>query len=161
METLLIDKKEAIKLHKSASASDKKLLEKMFGKAAFEKNIFERLGGIDDLWKISGSRPEETLSFPKPKTGKQRAHNAIDIVWLATEVINEGWIADYNNPNQKKWWPYFRWNGSAFVFSDSDCVYDYADSVCGARLAFETKEKSDHIGKTFEKTFNEFLTIKK
>lgn len=72
------------------------------------------------------------------------------------KAINGNWRADYNNEDQRKWFPVFLSSGSGFVFSDSNYRYDGRSSAVGSRLVLENEEKSDHLGKTFLQLFNNF-----
>lgn len=69
-------------------------------------------------------------------------------------AINDGWVPDYSNYNQRKWYPWF-WcengykpgSGSGFSFVVSVCYF--TDSRVGARLVFESEEKCEYTAKTF------------
>ncbi len=79
-------------------------------------------------------------------------------VKLIFEVFNEGWIVDYDNPNQDKY--EIRWikNENTGRFSCRLCRYGWsADTVSGARLVGKSLPICKHIGKYFEPEFNEFL----
>ncbi|MEI7829341.1 MAG: hypothetical protein WCI31_06210 [Prolixibacteraceae bacterium] len=78
------------------------------------------------------------------------------IVMLIIYVINNGWLADFKNQNQRKYRLYFwvRSDGSGF----SDSFYDYvcACTDAGSRLYIESEEKARHILKHFEKEFENY-----
>lgn len=62
------------------------------------------------------------------------------------------WVADYNDFNQRKWYPWFYLektedNPSGFRFDDSDYVYGY--SFVGSRRSWPTREMSDSAGTQF------------
>lgn len=72
---------------------------------------------------------------------------------VITEAINAGWVADWNNPDQKKWIPVFYMSPSGFVFGYS--IYGFSAALAGdaSRLCFETEAAADYAGKTFTDIF--------
>ena len=72
-------------------------------------------------------------------------------------VINGDWTPDYSDSSQRKWIPFFNLSfGCRFDFSDCECALSYA--VGGVRLCFESEEKSNFAGKTFEPLYADILT---
>jgi hypothetical protein len=78
---------------------------------------------------------------------------------VIANAIRGDWRPDWNDYDQPKWWPWFRFSGSAFVFGGS--TYDYADTTTavGSRLCFETKEQAEYFGREFIDLHNDFLMI--
>jgi hypothetical protein len=58
-ETLEITRQAAIKAHDEASTKGKTLLENLFGKRVFQKDIKERIKTFDDVIRELGDDPEE------------------------------------------------------------------------------------------------------
>ncbi len=73
------------------------------------------------------------------------------------QAINQGWGPDWDNTNQRKWYPWFRLS-SGFGFDGSDCGFDYSVARVGSRLCFESEEKANYAGKQFLQLYKEFLT---
>lgn len=62
--------------------------------------------------------------------------------------FNGNWKADFNNRNQSRYYPYYKYNGSGWVFGGSGC------GGCGSGAwagIYKNKETSDFVGKTFLK----------
>jgi hypothetical protein len=72
------------------------------------------------------------------------------------KVINNGWIPDWDNYSQKKWYPWFRLS-SGFGFLVSVCGYGYSGTGVGSRLCFENEEKSTFTANQFLKLYEEYL----
>ena len=72
---------------------------------------------------------------------------------VITEAINDGWIADYADHSQKKWFPIFYLSPSGFVFGCSICSYAYAFAGDASRLAFKSEADADHAGRTFTEIY--------
>jgi hypothetical protein len=72
-------------------------------------------------------------------------------------VINHGWIADYKDRTQKKWYAisYVSASGVGFVNSGTYCAHAHTD--VGVRLYAQSQEKLRFIIEYFEKERIEFL----
>ena len=83
-------------------------------------------------------------------------------LYIIFKAINNGWIPDWNNWDQGKYFPWFRVlsSGSGFDFSFS--VYDYDSTITdvGSRLCTDTSEKALYIGKQFGEEYAEFFLIR-
>jgi hypothetical protein len=75
-------------------------------------------------------------------------------------AINNGWVPDYSDYDQRKYYPWPLVSSSGFGFSLSYYVYVNAYSHVGSRLCFESQEKADYAGKQFPKLFEDFITGK-
>ena len=73
-------------------------------------------------------------------------------------VINEGWVPDWNNFNQRKWWPWFRLS-SGFGFGSSYYNFSGTITYVGSHLCFQSEEKSDYTATQFLDLYKGFLTI--
>lgn len=122
------------------------------------RSIIERIKTFDDACREAGTTEEEfnkrwkkilpndTFNYEKLK--------------LIISVINEKWLPDWANHNQRKWYPWFTARPGGFGFSFSLCDLWLTFTVCGSRLCLQTEEKADYVGRKFEDIYNEFLTIK-
>ena len=76
---------------------------------------------------------------------------------IVVRAINGDWTPDFSNSSQYKYYPYFDLSGGCrFCFAFYDCSATV--SVGGVRLCFESKEKSNFAGKTFEPLYADLLT---
>lgn len=83
---------------------------------------------------------------------------AFERIKICNRAYNQEWRANTYDTTQKKWFPYFMVLSSGLGFSSSLYFYDSTDAYVGSRLCFESREKSDHAGKTFIKLFEDFIT---
>lgn len=66
----------------------------------------------------------------------------------------QGWIKDFNNNSQYKYYPYFYGGGGGLVFRSSSCD----SSGSGAEVAYyPTREISHFVGKTFQQIYINFI----
>ncbi len=89
----------------------------------------------------------------------RKAIIAVYKLFIIFKAINNGWIADFTNKNQWKYFPWLRVNssGSGFDFSDSPYDCDYARTTVGSRLCTDTSDKAEYIGEQFREEYGEFL----
>jgi hypothetical protein len=148
METLQIDKANALKAHDEASTKGKSLLENLFGKKVFLKDVKDRIKNFDDVLKENGISREDFETSCKGLEPDEIAYRMAKMVCLA---FNEGWLPDWANSNEYKYYPWFVMGSSSGVgFS----YYDYGNwstfSVVGSRLCFKSADLAKHAGKLFE-----------
>lgn len=77
---------------------------------------------------------------------------ALMMMEIFVEALNEGWFADYDN-NEEKWYIWWRRNKTrpaGFGFVRVGTVDDYAGTGVGPRLSFRTKELAEHAGRNPE-----------
>jgi len=157
-----INRKTAKKLYHESPGWFKEQLEAEFGVDYFKLNSYKSIKTFEDACEELEINPEEI--FNEKDTPDEIAYKKLKIIVRAinTNAKGETWVPDWNNTDQRKWWPWFVLSsGSGFGFSFS--FYDYAITLTsvGARLCFETKEQSDYAANQFIDIYEQFLTIKK
>lgn len=73
------------------------------------------------------------------------------------QAINDGWIPDWSNTNQTKWFPWFWVLPSCSGFSFSRTFNCYGLTSAGSRLCTDTGDKCRYIADQFETEYKEFL----
>ena len=152
-ETLEITKEAAIKAHDEASSKGKTLLENLFGKRVFQKDITERVKSVEDAIKELGNNDVEVIQLNRMKSiGLQNHIIGNQELIVIAKALNEGWRPDWANDNQYKYFPWFDMDSSSsaglFSFGDSDVLNSF--SYVGSRLCFKSRELSNYAGKQFE-----------
>lgn len=94
--------------------------------------------------------------FHKEDTPDEVAYKKLKVVYRA---INNGWVPDWSDRNQKKYFPWFEVRPGGSGFSTSGCDYVYADSGVGSRLCTDLAEKALYIAKQFEAEYVAFHLI--
>lgn len=140
--------------YNEANSKQKELIKKYFKINIFDLNSIK---SFDDILKILGKTLEDVLIYKSPKTSKEVRLNALSKIELIKEVVNQGWIENWNNDNEYKYYPWFNVGSGGFLFVGST----YRCSSFFSALAFyKTKEISDFVGETFLKEYKEFVTGK-
>lgn len=120
-------------------------------------NITEKVKSFEDALAIAGAQEKDVIPFKKPKNEFQRGLNATAKLMFIADVLNEGWIADWNNRNQEKYYPWFYNAGAGSGFAYGDYRYVNSRSSVGSRLAFKSSELAEYAGEQFLDIYNEFL----
>lgn len=141
-------------IYKTTNIENKKMLEKELTKKFFE-NIIDKIKDFDDILELSGYESEEEfLPYKKPKNKQELRLNNIARLQLIAEVYNEGWIEDWSNTQQYKYYPYFTKASGSWVVGGCDC--GGSDSA-GSLVYFKDKEKSLDAANKFIKIYSEIL----
>lgn len=149
MQTLKIDKKNAVTAYLKADEKGKELLSNLFGKEILSGNImdmvktFEDAEGLDSGWT---DKDEFYLQSVKQAT-------------IITRVLNEGWVPDYGNKSQPKYYVWMEYDRalSAFRFGHTYGAYTVAGSAAGSRHVFKTAELAKYFVTQFNTLVNQIL----
>ena len=79
----------------------------------------------------------------------RRALVGVYKLFIIFKAINNGWIADYTDPNQNKFYPWLSVLSSGFGFSASYYACDGTDANVGSRLCTYSSETAFYIGEKF------------
>ena len=120
--------------------------------------ITDQVKSYEDVCKIKNIDPINSLPFPEPATAEEKAINGFTKIIRAIEVLNEGWKPDWEDWNQRKYYPW--WNsgsGSGFSY----LVYDFvrSSSPLGSRLVLKSRELAEHIAEHFIDDYRAFMVI--
>jgi hypothetical protein len=148
METLQIDKANALKAHDEATQNGKDLLENLFGKKIFLKEVKDRIKNFDDVLNENGISREDFETSCKGLEPDEIAYRMAKLVCLA---FNEGWLPDWTNSNEYKYFSWFNMGSSSGVgFSYHGCADWLARSRVGSRLCFKSSDLAKYAGQLFE-----------
>jgi hypothetical protein len=153
MKNLTVESKLIKNLYKKGSKEIQNILMDYFGNEIFSSRIIDRVTSFEDACEETGQNPNDK----KFTTG-----TLDDIAYQKKKVIamalREGWVPDWNDTSQRKWYPWFHCSaGSGFDFSYSSYCCDDTITLVGSRLCFPTQELSDYFGKHFIDIHRDFL----
>ena len=97
-----------------------------------------------DACKKTG-RPEriDLSSMPEDMRDQSTAEYMLKVI---TEAKNDGWKADWKDPNQQKWVPWLWFSPSGVRFNNSNYNSSSASAGRAARLCFKDRATSDAAG---------------
>lgn len=159
MSEIAIDKDKLVQAYKAATDEQKQLLADLYGEEIFRPQyITERIKTFDDAFRALGAKHPLVQEFVnKISYNSSSDLEAYMMLRIICAALNEGWEADYRNPNQEKWFPWFIYKYGGIV-----CVYacyagSYSSTGGGVRLALRTKELAEYCGKQFIDIWADFL----
>lgn len=150
---LKIKKETAKEIYAESPNYLKKILEETFGKDCFKKKSSDKILTFEDACEVLDIDPNSVIS--DQDTSDEAAYKKLKVI---VKSINQGWIPDWIDTNQKKWFPYFNLS-SGFGFSGTDYDYAYAHASVGSLLCFESEAKAKHAGTRFLQLYKEYLTV--
>ena len=119
------------------------------------KKITELVKTFEDARKLTG-RPD-VPDFSNLPTDMRKYFEAQYKMIVIAEALNEGWIPDWDNNNEYKYYPWFEMSASSFAFIASVCAIAYAAAGSGSRLCLKSKELSEYYGKQFIDLWKQFI----
>ena len=156
MVTLNLTEEQAKKLYAYVDDDVRKLLEDACGKKVLT-DVRDRVKTYEDACAELGRYPynEDALM----KLGLTRNDIAYQKMVVIVEALNEGWKPDVCDSNVRRWYPWFKPNGSpsSFAFHVSYYVHEYAFAGSGSRLALKDEELAEYCGVQFIDLWKEII----
>jgi hypothetical protein len=150
-----ITKQTAQRLYDESPGWFQEQLVEEFGKECFDKNTYESIKTFEDACARLQIIPGKL--FHKLDTPDEIAYKKLKVI---SRAIHDGWLPDWKNTDQRKWFPWFSVLSSGFGFSGSFFSYVITAASVGSRLCFESEEKATYVGNQFLQLYEELLTIK-
>lgn len=141
------------------------------------KDVDEVITSFESARKALGIKPNADFYVVKRKHSEKVA-NLEDVARLVTDInpkhlealiaLNElftiaeawnkedGFVPDFSNRNQWKYFPWFIYNNDAvgFVSAHSDYAATFAAASIGSRLCFKSAARAEQFGKQFDDLYN-------
>jgi hypothetical protein len=157
MEKLDIIKENAIKAYNEGCPDVKKILTNLFGKDVFvPANIMDIVTSFLDACKVTGDNPNDKKFTEGPI--HRIAQEKLEVI---CEALRQGVILSFANENQKKWFPWMKWDKQTSGFRFHVALYDYSHACAdlGSRLCVDTEAKAKYLGThpEFVKLLNQLL----
>jgi len=73
------------------------------------------------------------------------------------KAINDGWVTDWNDWSQYKYYPWYRVLSSGFGFSGTGYDGTYTHTGIGSRLCTDTSEKAMFVAEQFKAEYREYF----
>ena len=119
------------------------------------KEVKKRIASFEEALKVTG-RPQ-LPDFSNLPADLREYFEAQYMAIVITEALNEGWVADFTNNSQEKWWPWFTMCSSGFVFRDTYYYYSGTIAGYGSRLCFKDEATAIYAGQQFIEIWNKLL----
>jgi hypothetical protein len=152
MKQLMIDERDARKLYPTASAEWKTTLESTFGKEFFSQKITDQVKTFADACEVLDIDPDDAWHESDEKD--EVAYKQLKIV---ARALNEGWEPNYNDTNQRKWYPWFYLNEPGFRLHV--CYCGFSVTFVGARLVFKSEELARYAATQFQGLYSNYMEL--
>ena len=123
-------------------------------------NITDKVKSFEDACQLLGieTKLPEVSMLPENHQKAIVAHYKLVII---AEAVNEGWKPNWDNWDERKYYPWFDLEGSSSGAGFSYLVCDdwRTNSTVGSRLCFKTWELAEHIGKTFIDLYKDYFLL--
>ncbi|MDV3666346.1 hypothetical protein CMU51_20050 [Elizabethkingia anophelis] len=133
--------------------------DKVTGVVKFEakpKDIKERIKTFNDVLNYHGIKYEDYEYECTSMTDDEIAYKQLKLI---VSALNEGWVPDWDNSNQCKYYAWFRMGSSGSGFSFGGYGYDFSGSHVGSRLCFKNRDLAEYAGKQFLTIYQRFFTL--
>lgn len=137
----------------NADQSTRRLLESLYG-PGIKSDITDLIKLPIDAFRLLDA---PHLNITEPPGIFQDGLTTFHKLQVITAALNEGWVPDWSNANEPKYFPWFDFQGGRFVFGD--VTYHCTHSNLGSRLCFRTRELAEYAGQQFEDLYNDLLTF--
>lgn len=151
---LVISLNKAIELYPTASPELKVILEESFGKNNLQLDITERVCYLKDACKELGISYKNLLISLSGLSTDTYAYECLKII---TKVLNEGWVANWEDGNQKKWFPWFRMSSLGFEFHAAYRVSSFPAAGDTSRLLFKDEKTAIYAGTQFLNLYKDYI----
>lgn len=118
------------------------------------KIIEDYIKDFNDILKLSNKLEIDILPYKEPKNKNERKLNNIAKLQIVEEVYAQGWIPDWNNSNEYKYYPYFRKVSCSWVVG----IFSYVDGVIsdGSLVYYKSSKQALDAG---NKLLNIYIDI--
>ena len=159
MSKIAIDKEKLAQAYKAATDEQKQLLADLYGEEIFRpRDITERIKTFDDAFRALGAKHPLVQEFVnKISYNSSPDLEAYMMLRIICAALNEGWVANYHNLEQDKWFPWFTYRDGGFVYALAGNSASYSNAYHGVRLAYRTKELAEYAGKQFVDIYKKLL----
>lgn len=152
VQQLVIGGTDARKLYPTASTEWKATFEATFGKEFFRQKITDRVKTFANACEVLDIDPDDVVHSADDTD--DQAYKKLKVI---ARALNEGWEPNYNDSNERKWYPWFYMDKPGFrLFA---CLYAISAAFVGARLVFKSEELARYAATQFQGLYSNYLEL--
>lgn len=129
--------------------------------AAEPKDITKRVKSYADACAVLGIEPmNEEVLVKLGFTGEEIARRKVGTI---AEALNEGWVPNWNDTDEYKYYPWFyidpNTNGASagLSYASTSDTFTHSAASFGSRLCYKTSALARYAGETFTELYTQFL----
>lgn len=180
-----IKRSQLKEIHTIACADWKTKIEKLAGRNSLEDEITLTDNEVLDMFNASDENQKKTLrkflSLPKDITDRIKTFKdacnatkvnyeefmmkfqylpkdtlAFEMLKIIVKALNEGWVADFKNSSQYKYYMWLIWSGSSWSFLNDACTSAITDIV--PRLCLKNGKLARYLFEQFNQEVIDYYT---
>lgn len=151
MKEFKVDQEFILEAYNAACDNWKKKLKSKFPEA-WPKNITDKVKTFEDVESILG---KVVLPYTNPSTKQQVSTNASVKIQHISKALNEGWTPNFNNSDERKWYPWFEKKISGW--SVRGVGYYCGLAGMGSDFFFKSEELARYAATKFLEIYKEYL----
>jgi len=144
MENLEIKKEKVLQIYDKTDKKDLK------------KDVMHRIKTVDDILSDNGITKEDFDNDCQKMTNDEKAYK---IIKLLCNSLNEGWVPNWDNSNEYKYYPWFNMCKGSSGFRCHDDGLWVTHSSVGSRLCFKSSKLAEYAGTQFTDIYKDFMII--
>lgn len=120
------------------------------------KDSWEDIKTVEDAINKLGEKNEDVIQLRKLQSIEGLAEYILNnqIAIILTKALNDGWVANWNNHNEYKYYPWFYLGDN---FRCDDCTNWNTHSHASSRLSLKSSELAIYAGKQFTEVYKKFM----
>lgn len=119
-------------------------------------NTEKRIASYEDACKVLNIQPinEEVFNvFPKEDQKSISAYHKLTVI---TRALNNGWKPNWNDQNEWKYYPLFRYVNAGLSYAHTNCAASDTDANIGSRLCFPTSALAKYAAEHFADLYRDY-----
>lgn len=154
-ETLQISRQKALDAYSVADATGKQVLEMLLGKESLTLKITEKVRTLEDVCNVLRIQYDSFMRDLRDLPADVQGYMEVKAI---AQALNEGWVPDYSDDRQKKYYPWFKYkNGSSGRGLSFSAGYDNTYATVGPRLVFKSAALVNYAVETFPNSFDKYF----
>lgn len=116
----------------------------------------KKITSYEDACKALNTKPinEEVFNvFPKEDRKSMIAYHKLTVI---VRALNEGWLPDWENTNERKFYPIFRYVSAGLSFVDAYDATSLTSALVGTRLCFSSPALAEYAADHFADLYRDY-----
>ncbi|MEN6423558.1 MAG: hypothetical protein ABFD76_16590 [Smithella sp.] len=160
MKDETVSRVDLIKRFEKATKTQKAALTEFFGEDFFKVDITDRVKSFEDACEVLGIS-DDLPHVANLRKKHQKAIIADYKLGIITEALNEGWVPDWADTNEYKWFPWWYVStdrsNAGLAFASTNSTAASPNAYYGSRLGFKTRELAQYATDQFKDLYEAFL----
>lgn len=121
--------------------------------------VTDRVKTLSDAYKELGADGALAQNLIEQTANLSKDELAYKKLKVIAEALNEGWKPNWDDSNERKYYPWFKKSLSGVGFSSFDYDCDRSGTGVGSRLVFKSEDLAKYAGTQFLEIYNDFLIL--